>query len=176
MGALERGPGLDGHRAGGFAADADDVVAGLRVLDLVERDGGVVHGDPADDGAGAAADEEAAAVGEREGEPVGVAGGDGADAHVARADEGAAVADRAAGRERAHLGEARPQGEHGAEAEPAVSVEAFITITSSSGKVIKIPMGDLPVLARPAKGNMVINLDEGENVTAVAVSYEKEND
>lgn len=56
------------------------------------------------------------------------------------------------------------------------SVEAFITITSSSGKVIKIPMGDLPVLARPAKGNMVINLDEGETVTAVAVSYEKEND
>ena len=56
------------------------------------------------------------------------------------------------------------------------SVEAYVMVTSSSGKMIKIPMGDLPVLARPAKGNMVINLDEGETVTAVAVSYEKEND
>jgi DNA gyrase/topoisomerase IV subunit A len=53
------------------------------------------------------------------------------------------------------------------------SVVAYIIITTSGGKVIKMSMDDLPVVARPARGNIVVNLENGEIVTAVTVSYEK---
>ena len=53
------------------------------------------------------------------------------------------------------------------------STVAYIIITTSGGKVIKMSMDDLPVVARPARGNIVVNLEEGETVTAVTVSYEK---
>ena len=121
MCALERGPRFDRDGVGFFTADADDVVTRRGVIDLVEGHRGVVHGDTSDDGTEASTDQEAAPVGKRKRQSVCITSGNGSYAHIAGADEGAAVADGASRGQGADLGEFGPHRQDRAEAKTAVA-------------------------------------------------------
>ena len=66
MGCLEFGPILDVDGLWTFSTQADDLIADCGVRHLFQRNGGVVHGEAAEDWAGNAMYQDVAAVGEGE--------------------------------------------------------------------------------------------------------------
>ena len=142
----------------GVAAETKNFVAGLRAGTVFERNRRVIHRDAPDDGtADAAYQERAVSVGKRERQAVGISRRDSPDAHFFRAFVSVAVTDEIAGVERAHLREARFEGQDGTQIERAraVRIEEPVEVDARADVRERGAVGRWDVVHAVAVGNVV---------------------